>query len=461
VPDSTAMTVPDPVRAIRELTIDRPVVVLDDDPTGTQTVSRIRILTSWSTDILAVRLASEKRGFFLLTNSRSLSAAAARKVAFDTGRQLRAAARRAGRKVSLVSRSDSTLRGHFPLEVDALAAGFGISGARIVLAPFFGDGGRVTIDDVHYVRRDGSLVPVGETEFARDPVFGFRSSDLRAWVAEKAGPRPVTSVEVGALRASGGARIAEALASLPAGGVCIVNAVEERDIDLAALGVVLAEQAGIPVVSRTAASFVRARLGQSPGRPLDLSKLRLGGPGLVVVGSHVSTTTAQLQRLLSDPPGPLEAIELALDGLLDKPAILERATRAIAGAIDVALARGATAVVHTPRRLIRGQTVTDDLRIAAAVSAALVAAVQAMTWRPGWIMAKGGITSNDIGVQGLGIREATVLGQLIAGVPVWRCAEESRWPGLVYVVFPGNVGGPGALRDACAGLLGTGPGSAG
>jgi uncharacterized protein YgbK (DUF1537 family) len=454
------MAVPDPVQAIRELTKDRPVVVLDDDPTGTQTVSGIRIVTSWPTDVLAARLASEERGFFLLTNSRSLSATAARATAFEIGQQLRTAAERAGRAVSLVSRSDSTLRGHFPLEVDALAAGFGIPEARIVLAPFFGDGGRVTIDDVHYLRRGGSLVPVGETEFARDPVFGFRASDLRAWVAEKAGPRPVTSVDVGALRASGGARIAEALASLPPRGICIVNAVEERDIDLAVLGVVQAERTGIAIVSRTAASFVRARFGQSPSHLLDPSELHPGGPGLVVVGSHVPTTTTQLQRLLSDPPGQLEAFEFALDRLMDEPAAIERAARAIARAVDAALARGAIAVVHSPRRLIRGQTVADDLGIAATVSAALVSAVKAMARRPGWIIAKGGITSNDIGIRGLGIREATVLGQLIAGVPVWRCGAESRWPGLVYVVFPGNVGGPGALRDACAALLAAGPPSA-
>jgi uncharacterized protein YgbK (DUF1537 family) len=73
--------------------------------------------------------------------------------------------------------------------------------------------------------------------------------------------------------------------------------------------------------------------------------------------------------------------------------------------------------------------------------------VRALTIRPRYLVAKGGITSSDIATQGLGVRRALVLGQILPGVPVWQLGPETRHPALVYIVFPGNVGGPQALAE--------------
>jgi uncharacterized protein YgbK (DUF1537 family) len=51
-----------------------------------------------------------------------------------------------------------------------------------------------------------------------------------------------------------------------------------------------------------------------------------------------------------------------------------------------------------------------------------------------------------VGVKALGVVRATVLGQAAPGVPVWRTGPESRFPGLSYVIFPGNVGDVDTLR---------------
>jgi uncharacterized protein YgbK (DUF1537 family) len=77
----------------------------------------------------------------------------------------------------------------------------------------------------------------------------------------------------------------------------------------------------------------------------------------------------------------------------------------------------------------------------------LIALVQRITATPRFLVAKGGITSSDIATGGLGVRRAHVLGQLIPGVPVWRLGAESRFPGMAYVVFPGNVGDDRALAE--------------
>jgi hypothetical protein len=55
-----------------------------------------------------------------------------------------------------------------------------------------------------------------------------------------------------------------------------------------------------------------------------------------------------------------------------------------------------------------------------------------------------------------GVRRAQVLGQIVPGVPVWRLGPESKYPGLPYVVFPGNAGGPDALASVIRVLRGGG-----
>ena len=109
---------------------------------------------------------------------------------------------------------------------------------------------------------------------------------------------------------------------------------------------------------------------------------------------------------------------------------------------------GKTAVVYTSRRVVRkteGNS-EENLKFSLGVSAALVKIVQSLDVMPAFIVAKGGITSSDIGVKGLGAKRAWVLGQILPGIPVWRLGEESKYPGVCYVVFPGNVGGEDALR---------------
>src|SRR5215211_7429955 len=138
---------------------DRTLVVLDDDPTGTQTVRGVQVLIDPSIDDLAGALRDRPRVVFVLTNSRSLPEDGAVALARRLGRRIRAAARRSGRAVSLVSRSDSTLRGHFPAEVEALAAGAGLEDAPVLLMPYLSEAGRITVDDVHYLVRDGTAVP--------------------------------------------------------------------------------------------------------------------------------------------------------------------------------------------------------------------------------------------------------------------------------------------------------------
>ncbi len=325
----------------------------------------------------------------------------------------------------------------------------GAPDARFLLAPYFGEGGRRTVDDVHVLERGGARVPVGETEFARDAAFGYRASNLRDWVAEKhaAAGRPVpaiTSLPLELIRGGGSRGVARALLGMPPGAVAIANADVDRDIEVVALGGILAEEAGMPLVARTAASYVRARAGRPPAPLLTGDELPAGGPGLIVVGSHVETTTRQLDGLLrSAHAHNLVTHELAIGPILAGGQATQRAVRGAAAAVQRALAAGRIGMVSTER--VRREV---GLAGARAISDALVGVVRAIDRRPAWVIAKGGITSSDVASRGLQMAEARVAGQILPGVPIWISATGSRWPGLPLIVFPGNVGDDDSLAAA-------------
>jgi uncharacterized protein YgbK (DUF1537 family) len=433
----------------------RKIVVLDDDPTGTQTVHGIPVLTTWSVDALTAELAGEHDAFYVLTNSRSLTPASARALAGDIGANLYAAAQRTNVAVVPISRSDSTLRGHFPVEVDALADALNLSAAPRLIAPAFFAGGRYTIDDVHYVAQGEVLTPAAETEFARDAVFGYRASNLRDWVQEKTAgaiqAADVRAISLLDIRQGGPERVAQLLRALPPSAVCVVNAAAERDLDVVALACALVEAEGCALLYRSAASLARARIGLA-ARPLltraDLLDGDARSGGLIVVGSYVPKSSEQLARLLATG---VSALEVRVDALLSEAARAGEIARVAAGA-DAHIAAGRNVAIYTSRALVTGADAAGSLAIGNTVSEGLVGIVRAIQARPRYLLAKGGITSSDVATKGLGIKRALVLGQLLPGVPVWRAGAESRFPGMAYIVFPGNVGGPDAVADAVAAL---------
>jgi len=425
------------------------VMVMDDDPTGTQTVHGVPVLTRWSPPALAAVLAEPVSVAYVLTNSRAMPPERARDVNREIATTLRAAGRDVGRDFVVVSRSDSTLRGHYPGELDALREGLGIAVDGTLIVPCFVEGGRLTVDDVHYAADGEWLVPVGETQSARDAAFGFRSSNLREWVSEKHGgrlaPADVASLSLAEIRRGGPDAVAERLDSVRGGRVCVANAASYRDLEVLVTGLLKVEAAGRRFLYRTAASFVRVRGGIAPRGLLTPRELRSpGGGGLVVAGSYVARSSAQID-IMESLTG-VDGVELSAPDVLDPDRRVPEIERALAVARR-ALAAGRDVLVYTSRALITGQDRESSLRIGRVVSDALVAVVSGLDRRPAWVVAKGGITSSDVATRALSVSRAQVLGQALPGVPVWRLGPESRWPGLTYVVFPGNVGGPDALAQ--------------
>ncbi|KAJ4209721.1 hypothetical protein NW759_013365 [Fusarium solani] len=455
LPDSVIETVQSVVHN-RQVPV---LVVLDDDPTGTQTCHGINVLTVWDVDTIQQEFSMNPTGFFILTNSRALPSGEARALVTEICQNVRIAAEKSQKAFEVVLRGDSTLRGHLPEEPEAAEEALGRFDGWIV-APFFFQGGRYTIDDVHYIEEDGVLVPVSQTPFAQDATFGYKNANLRQYVMEKCGGRfdesCFISITLEDIRLGGPAGVAKKLLSVETSvnRVFIVNAAAESDMHVFVAGLLDAEKSGRRYLYRTAAAFVSSRLGLKGIQPLTLKDLgvltdtRNSPGGLIVAGSYVPKTTAQLAVLRERRGDKITVIELDVGELITSAEVADAVVKAAAEQASAKIAEGHDVLVMTSRSLVKGIDALGSLRIGSRVAKALVQLVEAIDMRPRYIIAKGGITSSDAATKGLKMRRAKILGQAAPGVPLWRCDEEtSRHRGVPYVVFPGNVGSDQTLAD--------------
>lgn len=435
------------------------LVVLDDDPTGTQTCHDIDVLAVWDAETLDYEFSLSPPGFFILTNSRALPSADARRLIAEICENVKTAAAKANKTFEIVLRGDSTLRGHLPEEPEAAEQALGLFDGWVI-TPFFSQGGRITIDDVHYVKEEDVLVPVSQTPFAQDATFGYQNSNLRQYILEKCGSRfdesSFLSVTLDDIRLGGPSAVANKLLSVAPdpNSVIIVNAVVDSDMHVFVAGLLEAEKSGRRYLFRTGAAFVSSRLGIAGIPPLTLEDLGVDKcatdqpGGLIVAGSYVPKTTAQLQRLRDRRGDKLHVIEFPVAELIGSEDHSEKIIQAAVIDASMKLTAGDDVLVMTSRELVRGADALSSLNIGTKVAKALVSFMEKITVRPRYIIAKGGITSSDAATKGLKMRRARVLGQAAAGVPLWCCTEDtSRHTAVPYVVFPGNVGNEDTLAD--------------
>ena len=439
------------------------IIVLDDDPTGVQTVHGISVYTDWTRESVRAGFEEENRAFYILTNSRGFTVDQTTRAHLEIGRTVAEVARELGRDYVIVSRGDSTLRGHYPLETDLLRETVEEGGRPVdgeILCPYFKEGGRFTIGGVHYVRYGEELVPAGETEFAKDKTFGYRASNLREYIEEKTGgvyrKEDVTEISLEELRGLDYEGITEKLLAVRNYGKVVVNAVDACDLKIFCTCLYRAMAQGRRYLFRTAAGFVKEFAGISDKALLtrsEMVKTETSHGGIVVVGSHTQKTTSQLEELKRLEG--VEFLEFNSDLVLDDEAFAKEVEATVAKE-EAFIAGGKTVVVYTKRRLLslEGDTPEQALLRSVKISDAVQSLVGKLKVVPAFVVAKGGITSSDVGTKALRVKKATVLGQIRLGIPVWKTGPESTFPGIPYVIFPGNVGEKETLREAVEVLLG-------
>jgi len=443
--------------------LERKIVVLDDDPTGVQTVHGISVYTDWIVDSFKKGFSEKNCMFFVLTNSRAFSEEKTICVHKEIAKNILEASRYTGKDFILISRSDSTLRGHYPIETEVLRtelernAGMKFDGE--IIFPFFKEGGRFTIDNIHYVKEGDKLVPAGMTEFARDKSFGYQSSDLRDWCEEKTKglylAKNVIYITLDELRNIDYSSIENKLLGVSGFNKIIVNAVDYIDVKIFISTYIRAINKGKRFIFRSAAAVPKV-LGGIPDKGL-LRKAELitgqnSNGGIVLVGSHVNKTTLQLEEL-KNCKHPIEFIEFNQHLVLDKIGLLKEVDRVVAK-VEQIIKEGRTVVVYTKRERFDLETDNKEKQLACSVeiSDAVTSIIGRLSSRPNFIIAKGGITSSDVGTKALHVKRATVMGQIKPGIPVWRTDQNSKFPNMPYVIFPGNVGEISTLRE-CVEIL--------
>ena len=410
--------------------------MLDDDPTGVQTLAGLTVVLDWQPPRVAAAF-EHGSAVHLLTNSRAFSPAEARALAASAARAVAEAAPEA----AVVLRGDSTLRGHVLEEylgvVDARSsAGY----PPLLLAPALPTAGRVTVGGVQYLERGGARVPVHLTEFAADGQFSFRSSRLLEWAEERSAGlfKAADGIEVGLadVRSSGGRAVTEALerAARAARPTAIAADAETAD-DVAAVahGFRLAVTSGVEVVLRCGPAVAGALGGATAAA---LSEMPSAEEVLLICGSYVAGSGRQLKALAGRYPQAMVEVDAHLLAAGDQTQLAEAAA-----AVSARLDSHGLAVLATPRarpsslaNLASGLQVADG-----------VAQIVRQVDRPrAVIVVKGGVTSAVVLRNALRAVEADVIGPVLPGVALWR-ADDDQGRERIVVVVPGNVGEDGLL----------------
>ncbi len=443
--------------------LNKKIIVLDDDPTGIQTVHDIYVYTDWEKESIRSGFLDENKMFFILTNSRGLTEEETVKVHTEIAKNITAVSKELGMEFILVSRGDSTLRGHYPLETNVLRETLEAGPLKTVhgeiLCPFFQEGGRYTLNDIHYVAEGEMLVPAGNTEFAKDRTFGYASSDLKEWVEEKSKgafkKEEVISISLEELRSLDYDTIMSKLMEVKDFGKVIVNAVSYEDIKVFVTSLIRCMNRGRNFMFRTAAAFTKILGGVTDKEILsreELKNTKNPNGGIIIIGSHVNKTTRQLEYLKNS--NNIKFIEFNIHLVTDDIKFKKEQERVLEQAQE-SVAAGTCVAVYTSRERFDLNTGNreDDLKLSVKISDGVTGIISSLTVRPGFIIAKGGITSSDVGTKGLSVKKALVLGQILPGIPVWLTGDESKFPGMPYVIFPGNVGSGTALLEAVNKLM--------
>jgi uncharacterized protein YgbK (DUF1537 family) len=422
------------------------IIVLDDDPTGSQTVHSCLLLMQWDVETLQIGLRDSSPIFFILSNTRAIAPSAADKIIREVCQNL---------KIALdleqiidfliVSRSDSTLRGHYPIETDAIAQELGGFDAHFLVPAFF-EGGRFTRDSIHYLVVNGIPTPTHLTEFAQDSVFGYKHSYLPNYVEEKTQGKIKSADVQRFLLADVRSGCLERLMQLQDNQCGVVDAENQTDMNHFAQDILTAAAQGKKFLFRSAASILTA-LAQLPPQPIpaeEMSKyVRDGKLGAVIVGSHVKKTTEQLQQLLKVPTtAPVEIDVKLLLGEVSTSVLLTE----ILIKIEAVYKSGKTPVIFTSRKELEFKDIQTRLDFGQKVSQLLMDIVRGLPQDIGFLISKGGITSNDVLSSGLALPTARLLGQVLAGCSVIITPiDHFLFPNLPVVLFPGNVGNAEAL----------------
>lgn len=427
--------------------LEQKIIVLDDDPTGTQTVKDLYVITSFDEASIKEGFLSDNNMFYILTNSRALNEEKTIELHQHLIKTIDRVSNELNKDYMIISRGDSTLRGHSYLEPEVLNKSSAVKFDGLFYAPAFFDGGRYTFEGIHYIKEGNQFVPAADTEFANDTTFGYHALTMQEYIEEKSEGKvkkeDVLLFDLHLIRSGDKDKMFAMLDEVKDFKPVVVDALNEEDMNaFTAVLLQYIKQTKKKFLFRTAADFVKS-MCLTPGSIIDPTAYDFNdNGGLIVVGSHVKKTTAQLTELLKTD---VNKIEFNVQEVKDET-MLKNYVETLRLQAEEWVRGGKDVVIFTTRDVIRTHDKYENLRLSKLISESLVTIVSNLAVQPRFIIAKGGITSSDVATIGLGIKKALVLGQIAKGIPVWLTGEEAKYKGIPYIVFPGNVGDVDTLR---------------
>ena len=440
------------------------IIIFDDDPTGSQTVYGCPLLLNWDEQTLEKAFTKSSPLIFILANTRSLSSVLAVKKTREICSSIKKfflRQRYSKDDYFYISRGDSTLRGHGVLEPAILAEELGPFHATFHI-PAFLEGGRTTEKGIHYLNG----IPVHRTDFGRDSIFGFSTSDLAKWIEEKSlgkiQAKNIFHLEIKQLENAlnnqdGFKSLVSYLSKLDNNISVVVDAKLPHHLEIlvSAIKIISKEKR---FLFRTAASFINSlsSLKPNPKSTLELVSLKSQDidfeykPGLIMVGSHVQLATDQLEVLLKD--NSCEGLEIPVSKLADifaledcQQEILDL-EHILLSKIDNILYSKKIPVLYTTREEMRFSSQSIRMKFGLELAEFMAVLVGKKTNKLGYIISKGGITTQLLLQKGLNLNQVILQGQILPGLSIVQ--GDSDQHNLPVVTFPGNLGSENTLLES-------------
>ncbi len=433
-------------------------VVIDDDPTGSQTVHDCLLLLKWDCSTLVKGFESKSNLFFILANTRSLSEKDAKLIIEEICKNLKTviASQFYEEEIIFISRGDSTLRGHNFLEPSALNSCLGPFDATFHI-PAFIEGKRLTINGAHFVDK----TPIDKTIFARDKIFGYETSNVKNLLFQKSKSKLnlddiqnifLSDLEI--LNDEENNIIFKKLKDLKNNKHVIVDVENYSQIKKFSLIIKkLTKQKKF--LFRTAASFISSiseknsvRHGETFFSNLRIrTKEKIFLPGLVIVGSHVELSTIQLKNLLeisTCKPIELDVFEFfkisASENNQKKRNLFKNK---FLKEIRFSFEQGKTPVLFTSRKFMSLDN-SEQFNFYNSLAFFIAELVADLKYEIGYLVSKGGITTNVILSDGLNADYVYLEGQILTGISVVTCSLKNDEK-LPIVTHPGNIGSKDSL----------------
>ena len=439
------------------------IIIIDDDPTGSQTVNGCNLILKWDYETLLKGLKDSSNLLFILANTRSLSKKDVKirlKEICSALREIMNNSSFAEEDFVLISRGDSTLRGHNFIEPYIINELLGPFDATFYI-PAFIEGNRTTVNGNHFVDN----IPIHKTIFSKDKIFGFNTSNVKELIYEQSNFQldfshieNIFIRDFELLETNQTNKLCKYIEKLKNNKKVIVDIMDYSQLDKFSR-IIKSLLKKKKFLFRSAASFISSlsNVKRTQKDHIYFSQLRRKNnngkamKGLIVVGSYVELTTRQLNKVLEISlckPIEINVFKLYEFFKIGDNLNLNSLKKLIMNAIRQNLIRESIPVLYTSRKTIFPTDKNDLIQFQLFLSAFIAEIVSAIKNEIGYLISKGGITTNTIISEGLEADSVYLEGQILPGISLVTFNLLKQKGKLPIVTFPGNIGNKMSLVKA-------------